>query len=48
MRRLNECNFLPNQPNLQYTRAITQKRVSGGGIHLRSLAPKQQSSEETL
>ena len=29
------------------TRDISQKRVTGGGIHLRDLAPGQTSSEET-
>ena len=30
-----------------YTRDITPKRVTSGGIHLRGLAPGQHSSEET-
>ena len=33
--------------NLHYTRCITPKRVTSGGIHLRGLAPGQHSSEET-
>ena len=33
--------------NLHYTRGITPKRVTSGGVHLRSLAPGQYSSEET-
>ena len=34
--------------NLHYTRDITPKRVTSGGVHLRGLAPEQHSSEETL
>ena len=34
--------------NLHYTRCITSKYVTSGGIHLRGLAPGQHSSEETL
>ena len=33
--------------NRHYTRGITAKRVTSGGIHLRNLAPGQHSSEET-
>ena len=33
--------------NLPYTRGITPKRVTSGGIHLRGLAPGQHSSKET-
>ena len=33
--------------NLHYTRGITPKRATSGGIHLRGLAPGQHSSEET-
>ena len=33
--------------NLHNTRGITPKRVISGGVHLRSLAPGQHSSEET-
>ena len=34
--------------NLQYTCGITQERVTSSGVHLRSLAPVQHSSEDTL
>ena len=33
--------------NFYCSRGITAKRVTSGGIHLRGLAPEQQSSEET-
>ena len=33
--------------NLHYTRSITPKRVTSGGVHLSGLAPGQHSSEET-
>ena len=33
--------------NLHYTRDITPKHVTSGGIRLRGLAPGQHSSEET-
>ena len=33
--------------NLHYSRGVTSKRVTRGGIHLRGLAPGQHSSEET-
>ena len=33
--------------NLHYTRVILIKRVTSGGVHLRSLAPGQHSFEET-
>ena len=33
--------------HLHYLRGITPKRVTSSGIHLRSLAPGQHSSEET-
>ena len=33
--------------NLHYTRRITPKRVTSGGAHLRGLAPRLHSSEET-
>ena len=32
--------------NLYYTRGITPKRVTSGGVHLRGLAPGQHASEE--
>ena len=32
---------------IKYTRFITPKRVTSGGIHLRDLTPGQHSSEET-
>ena len=35
------------QKNLHYTRGITPKHVTSGGIHLRDLASGQHSSEET-
>ena len=37
-----------SKSNLPYTRGITPKRVTSGGIHLCGLAPGQHSSEETL
>ena len=33
--------------NLHYSRGITPKRVTSGGVHLRGLAPGQHSSEGT-
>ena len=39
--------FQKKVSNFDDTRAITPKRVTSGGIRLRSLAPGQQSSEET-
>ena len=33
--------------NLHYTRDITPKRVTSGGVHLRGLTHEQHSSEET-
>ena len=53
-----QCNVLSNilltllqsmsKPNLHYTRGITPKRVTSGGVRLRGLAPGQHSSEETM
>ena len=46
-------NFVSNKilqckkSNLHYTRGITPKHVTSGGVHLRDLAPGQHSSEET-
>ena len=47
--------FLKNQKILvarfgviPYTRGITRKRITSGGAHIRSLAHRQHSSEETL
>ena len=34
--------------NLHYTRGITPKRITSGWVHLRGLAPGQQSYEATL
>ena len=43
------CSYKAKKSNLYYTRAIMPSRVSAGGVHhLRSLAPGQRSSEETL
>ena len=36
-----------SKPNLHYTRDSSPKRVTSGGAHLRGLAPKRHSSEET-
>ena len=36
-----------NESNLHYTRGITRKHETGGGAHLRGLAPGLHSSEET-
>ena len=36
-----------SKSNFYYTRDITPKLVTSGGIHLRGLAPEQHSSEET-
>ena len=33
--------------NLHYTRGITPKHVTSGGVHFRGLAPGQHSSEKT-
>ena len=44
------CQRLQNKnkkSNLHYTRGITPKRVTSGGIHLREFAPGLYSSEET-
>ena len=35
------------ESNLHYSRDITPKRVTRGGIHLRVLAPGQHSADET-
>ena len=40
-------NSFNKKSNLYYTRGVTPKRVTIGGIHLRGLAPGQHSSEET-
>ena len=39
--------LLEVKSNLHYTRRITPKRVTSCGAHLRGLAPRQHSSEET-
>ena len=36
-----------SKSNFHYTRAITPKRVTSGGNHLRGLAPGQHSSDVT-
>ena len=36
------------QSNLHYTRGITSKRVTSGGVHLRGSAPGQHCFEEAL
>ena len=40
-------NCSHQKSNLHYTRGITPKCVTSGGIHLRSLAPERHNSEET-
>ena len=39
--------FFAKKLKLYYTRGITPKHVTSGGVHLRGLAPGQHSSEET-
>ena len=41
------CGKNAKYSNLHYTRGITPKRVTSGGVHLRGLTPGQHSSEET-
>ena len=45
--KLLRCAKLLKNLNLHYTRGITPKRVTSGGINLRDLAPGLHSSEET-
>ena len=40
-------NKKKSKSNLHDARGITPKRVTSGGAHLRSLAPRQHTSEET-
>ena len=42
-----ELEKFTKKSNPYYTRGITSKRVTSGGVHLRGLAPGQHSSEET-
>ena len=45
---LNIVQHTAHKSYLHYTRGITLKRITSGGIHLRGLALGQHSSEETL
>ena len=42
------CGKHRYKSNLHYSRDITPKRVTSGGIHLSGLAPGQHSSDETF
>ena len=45
--RLKDRYEISNQKNFHYTRGITPKRVTSGGVHLHGLAPGLHGSEET-
>ena len=44
--QVHDLNNHSNQKHLNYSRGITPKRVTRGGIHLRGLEPGLHSSEE--
>ena len=43
---LNAYSHKDQKSKLHYTRGITPKRVTSGGVHLRGLAPAQHSSKK--
>ena len=40
-------DLMIRKSNFHYTRGITPKRMTSGGVHIRGLVPGQHSSDET-